>query len=728
MIPYKILQNDNPEEFLALNNYADYLEDVVNWTCINIFKRLVFENKQLLLDYKHSLLSDILRVDCVELFSIALKEKIFEVEFLKDYLLKNNCVLEKDCFFYILDNQVFEYDFEYDYFIIDSIENEVSEVFQRLINIYNLKNQSISHDSLGIILEFEDRYDYLSYFINNYHLKDKEIQSALHFNYRDEYTLIALVDFLFKDERYHLITNKFLSDCLDNSFYKTAILLLDLNIDVSINYNKFLNFSIENDDILNFYKITKHENFKSNHINSYNFETLFSNNNFSLNEFNYLLNLFLLGIYWDENEDGSIPTYSVDIYEILHNIILFCIQYERFHEFKKLYHLKQMNVLFKHDNHFKDRVLKESLSSFKISQYLFSELNEYSYLKSYEANIIELFDQNPDVLNLLLERKDITITEQALINSVEHYNEEFFKIFINDKKINSFDNLNFLLDKSAINRNFKISNLLLDSNMIQLNIYNFISLTINLIKSNNIDSFNKLIADDFFIDKSFNGFAYCAAQYSKPHLLSIIMADKRYTESAIVDDHPLKSIVNKSTESFGWHSSNISVIKMLIQHKDFVFKEEYISLLEHLMISDEEDLFDIFIDFIVNTYNESYIENLNSMFLKSFSKDFKYTEKLFDICKPHLNSISKQLYSQILSYTNKYQNSSKFDMFLYFIKNINISADNKYLYFKQLANKNFDFALVLFKDKEVKKMLIENDHVIYQEFNKKLLKHSANIF
>ena len=796
-IPRAVI-DDKVEEFLALPNYADYLDDVIYWDSVNIFKAILNKNLELIYTYKEDTLSTILNEDKSEMLELFLKSDSSFISFLKDYILEHTCVLKKDCFGYILDSHIFPFNMSDDHLLLESIENDVESAFHRLVDIYNYQGQSLSKNGLEVLFDLEDSFKYISYFINNFYLKDEDITRILNFNFSDQYTLAYIVEVLFEQQKYYLINNRFFQDCLDNDFYNVALLLIDLNIDISVNGNQFLNMAISENDFETFYFITKHDNFNPYYLNIYNFEEIFINEKFGFSETKYLIDIYMNELHWDYYKN-EIPDYMIRSYDDFQDIVLSSITNNRLNEFKALFHSEPMSLLFHKNCSYKDEILEKSLISESICSYLFRELNEYTYLESLESNIIELFEHNPKTLPIILEREKVVITKSALIKAALQHNEGFLYEFLNHSKISSFEDLNFILIPAAENRNHKILNLLLDSNMTQLNSSNIVSVAMSAIQTENLEAIDKIISNEVFKNCSLNGLAYCAAQYSKNTILSHLVKNERYTDEKDSKDHPLEAIINKSKNSFSWNSyENNNCIETLIDHKDYKVQNNHIVLLKQIMESDSNYLFNKLLNLILSEWDisfsdslydvfsesfkfsdkfsntlfntienlvinqhfkfeknhifvllrimnsksidnfnkflqliksqsdSSFLETINKMFCKSFDHPFEFTESLFNNFKIDVNYCSKSIYSNIES---KSQNQKYNDIFTYSLKNIdNIDIDTKYLLFKKICRYNFECSLILFKDGIIKKRLIENDKVIYENFNKQLIKHSAEIF
>ncbi len=733
MSVFNIISKDSVEEYKINDDKEFSFSDLISYDAINIFEYKIYNTDTTEEDFDN-ILKEIFSEDKVEFLDLLLNKNLIHLDMLSSFFENKYDILGDDCLCYLIQNNLFPYYFNEDYFLLEALFNENVNSLKILIEFYNQDFRRLSKHCIEALSDFHGNISIFSFLIHNFMFSEKEFSSLLKpcfsffkHNSNQKYFYYEIIQAVINQQLYHLIDKRVLENCLDNDNYQAATLLLDLNIPISCNSNGFLHSSIYNNDRDTFYKITNHTNFDDNFINKYHFEDIFVNDAFGFNDYKYLIDKYLINICIDYEED--IEDYDIGFYENLHDITLTAIEYDQFDFFVYLYNLKASYLFYRHEPKYKEELLKKALQSYSISTFLFIENKEPIYLEKNKEHIIECFEKNtPKIANLILNINEVEITNKSILNAIYcSYNDQgstqLLESFLSHEKINTFDNLNFAL-LEASNICPKSFSLLWDSSMTHINNENYKEILINLIKLNNLDGFIKVVNSDFMNSVSLNDFAYEAVKHSKSSIFEFIIKDKRFTS---LNDtfSPYNAILNKTTSSFSWNKyNNDKILKLILENENLKINSTVISLLNYAISNNN---FDLFKDFLQK--NKDHIklwkEELNDCFLHSikFFDNNEFAEFLFYNSFIDLSLIG----DKVIACIDIKRHDKTFIIDL--LKNIN-NADsfNLFVIFQKTYKIDFDIASVLFRKSNLKEFLIEKQKPMFDNFNKKFIAKNMTTF
>lgn len=726
---------DCVKEYRKKNDNDFSFSDIISYNSINIFKEKIITQNITKKDID-TILIEIFSNDKVDFLDLILSENLLELDEISNFFKYRFKLLKDQCLYYLVKNNIFPYDLFEDHFLLEAIYNENFNSLKLLIEIYNEIHHTLSKQTIQTIQDFNGDISFIIYFLDHFVLSEEEFSCLLkpnpsffQTNENQKYIYFEIINSALDKQFYYLIDETVFLNCLYNDNYESAKLIINLNIPISINYNSFLIFSIYHEDKDTFYKIINHTNFNNNFINNEHFEPIFGSDTFDLNDYKYLIDKYLINICIDYEE--KIEDYDINFYKKLHEVTLSSIEYNKYDFFVYLYNLSASRLFYKYKPKYKEELLKKSLTSYSISNYLFIENKEPVYLQYSDEFIVEYLESpSSKIAKLILDIKEVNITENAILKAIINVKKKddinFLTNLLNHEKINKLENLNFaLLNSSHIDSCPQSFSLLWNSDMTYIDNDNYKDILNNLIKSGNYEGFVDVVNSDFMKSVSLNDFAYLSVKNSKHLIFEFIMNDKRFTSLNDLDSSPYNAILNKTINSFDWNpENNYKILELILGNKHLNINSKTISLLFYAVYSNNFDLFKNFLNRLNKEHLKLWTEELNKIFIDSLVyKNTEFPEFLFYNSFIDLSLIEEK----VLRIISLKKHNRKFIIDL--LKNINNAPTNSLFYFfKNVYLIDFDIASTLFRKNKLKRFIIDKDKKLYDSFNKIFISKNMSKF
>jgi len=175
---FNIISKDSVEEYKINDDKEFSFSDLISYDAINIFEYKIYNTDTTEEDFDN-ILKEIFSEDKVEFLDLLLNKNLIHLDMLSSFFENKYDILGDDCLCYLIQNNLFPYYFNEDYFLLEALFNENVNSLKILIEFYNQDFRRLSKHCIEALSDFHGNISIFSFLIHNFMFSEKEFSSLL---------------------------------------------------------------------------------------------------------------------------------------------------------------------------------------------------------------------------------------------------------------------------------------------------------------------------------------------------------------------------------------------------------------------------------------------------------------------------------------------------------------------------------------------------------------------